>query len=190
VKLPALVARLAARPGMHPALVDRLVRAAQRIHAEQDLLTPEGRFPTMRHATLPMNRQAESLLASGPSALDRYLPFWVVAQINRVAVLLLPIIFLLLPLLRALPGLYKWSMHKRIYRHYDTVLAIETEALATDAPDRLDKLMERLDAIEEETRHLHVPTRYGEYLYTLRVHLNLVRDRIAKRQRKLDAQSA
>jgi TRAP-type uncharacterized transport system substrate-binding protein len=190
VKLPALVARLAAQPDLHPALVDRLVRAAQRIHAEQDILTSEGRFPTARHATLPMNPQAASLLESAPSALDRYLPFWVVAQINRVAVLLLPIIFLLLPLLRALPGLYQWSMHKRIYRHYDTVLAIEAEALETDEPGHLDALVERLDGIEEETRHLKVPTRYGEYLYTLRVHLNLVRERIEKRRHGLADQPA
>jgi ABC-type nitrate/sulfonate/bicarbonate transport system substrate-binding protein len=185
VALPALVARLAAQPDLHPALVDRLVRAARIIHGRQNVLTREGRFPNARNASLPLNPQAVSALDARPSALENYVPYWIMAQVNRVAVLLLPIIFLLLPLLRALPGLYGWSMHKRVYRHYDDVLKIDAEAADAPTVEALDALAERLDAIEDEARRTRVPPRYGEYLCTLGVHLGLVRNRIARRREAL-----
>ena len=184
LELPATVAALAARADLHPALVDRLVRAAQRIHRAPDLVTPEGRFPSARNLMLPMNRQAEALLGSPPSALDRFLPFWAVAQVNRVAVLLVPIFLLLLPLLRALPGLYRWSMHKRVYRHYDAVLAVDgaIDDADTDALTALDR---KLDHIAAEARQENVPVRYREYVYNLLLHLNHVRNRLRTRQAAL-----
>lgn len=185
VEMPAMVGRLVAQPDLHPALVDRLVRAAQIVHGRPDILTGEGRFPNAMNAGLPINAQAASALRSRPSVLENYVPYWIMAQVNRVAVLLLPIIFLLLPLLRALPGLYGWSMHKRVYRHYDAVLKIDADAAKASDVATLDDLAARLDAIESDTRHVKVPPRYGEYLCALGLHLGLVRERIATQRGRL-----
>lgn len=190
IYLPAMVARLVARADLHPALVERLIRAAERIHRGGDLLTPEGRFPSTENLAMAVNPQAEAMIAAGPSTISRFLPFWMVAQINRVAVLLLPIVFLLLPLLRALPGLYAWSMHSRVYRHYDELLRIDAEMDGVEAADDLDALRDRLDAIDDEARSIRVSARYREYVYTLRLHIDLVRRRLNARRREIGEPAA
>ena len=125
VQLPAMVGRLVADKDLHPALVDRMVAAALRVHSGPDLITREGRFPSAESLGTSINAKAARLLRDGPGPLDGALPFWAVAQINRVLVLLLPVLFLLVPLLRALPALYAWGMNARIWRHYDGVLEID-----------------------------------------------------------------
>jgi TRAP transporter TAXI family solute receptor len=70
IVMPAAVATLAARADLHPALVDRFVHAARRVHGGADLLTPEGAFPRVAGLSLPLNAQAEALLLEGPPPFD------------------------------------------------------------------------------------------------------------------------
>lgn len=181
IPLAAMVARLAARPDLHPALVDRLIAAAERIHAGPTMLSDDLRFPKALEGDLPMNAQAAARLREGPSPLHDVLPYWATAQINRLALALLPVLVVLLPLLRALPGLYAWRMRARVYRRYDELMEIDHEIEgAAPTPERRAALCARLDAIDDEARAVSVPARYREYAYTLRMHVDLLR-------RKLDA---
>ena len=190
VQLPAMIARLAARDGLHPALVDRLVHAAERVHRRGDLITPEGRFPSTEGLGNLLHPQAAALLRDGPGALAGTLPFWAVAQINRVAVLLLPILFLLVPLLRAMPALYAWGMESRIYRHYDAVMEIDaTGEHSTDLAE-LDALLDRLATLDEIARDVRVTRRYRSKAYGLRMHIDLVRRRLRARRDILTSGSA
>lgn len=185
VTLPAMVARLVAREGLHPALIDRLVRAAERIHRPPDLITEEGRFPSVEGLGGSMNAQAEALLRDGSGVLADVLPFWATAQINRVAVLLLPLLFLVLPLLRALPGLYAWSMESRVYRHYDRVLAVDAAADDAATAADFDRLAGELDALDAEARTIRVGRRFRGSAYALRMHIDLVRGRLRARRSAL-----
>jgi TRAP-type uncharacterized transport system substrate-binding protein len=71
VELIAMVGRLVARADLHPALVDRLVQAARKIHSARDLITDEDQFPTMVGVAMPVNAQAANLLAN-----DRLSPLY------------------------------------------------------------------------------------------------------------------
>lgn len=176
-----LVANLVARPDLHPALVDRLVEAARRVHGRRDILSDDGEFPTMTYVTLPEDPYARDLISDGPSPLGRFLPFWVVAQINRFAILLLPILFLVLPLLRALPGVYVWRQRRRVFRHYSAIRRIDRDAAKASRQEELERLRERLDRIEGEIARLDLPLPYREYAYTARLHIDLIRSRISER---------
>jgi hypothetical protein len=182
VDLIAMVGRLVAQGDLHASLVDRLVQAAREIHSDRDLITPEGTFPDTAAVNLPVNPQAATLLAGPPSPLYRFLPYWVVAQINSFALLLVPVLVILIPLLRAIPGLYQWRMRSRVYRHYIDLLEIDRQAFGESDRAVLDGLDRRLDAIEADLVELRLPLRFREYAYTLRVHLDLVRRRIAARR--------
>ncbi len=183
IELVAMTGRLAARAGLHPSLVDRLIAAARRVHGGRDLVTNEGAFPTAAGVALPLNSQAATLLASPPSPLYRFLPYWIVAQINSFALLLVPILVLLVPIFRIAPGIYQWQMRARVYRHYTELLEIDREVMAAPAPDILERLENRLGAIEADLVGLRLPLRFREYAYTLRVHIDLVRRRIADQRR-------
>ncbi len=185
IPLVAMVAALVARDGLHPALVNRLVRAAERIHSGTDLVTVEPIFPTTQGLDLPVNVQASAALRDGPDAFERLLPYWMSAQVSRFALLLVPIVVLLLPLFRLLPGVYAWQMHSRIYRRYQELKAIEREAERGVAPDRLRQLLARLEQIDADAMSVRVPPRYREYAYTLRMHIDLVRRNLAERAERL-----
>lgn len=178
VELTAMVAALVAREDLHPALVDRLVRAAERIHATPSLVDSGRSFPNAHGLELPMNPQALALLREGPGALDEVLPYWIGAQVNRIALLLVPILVLALPLVRVLPGLYAWRMRARVYCRYDELIAIDRESTKATTPERRRALIARLDEIDAEAQRIKVPASYRERAYALRLHIDLVRQRL------------
>lgn len=180
VMLTAVLASLVIREGLHPAIVDRLTRAAIQVHAgEVDLISRDMRFPHTDGLSLPVNGQAEAMIRDGPTPLDGVLPWWIGAQLNRVILLLLPVIVLVLPLLRALPGLYAWRMRARVYRHYDELIAIDNEASHRLEAGRRRELWARLAEIDAETHALRLPLSYRERAYALRMHIDLVRRKLA-----------
>lgn len=182
IDLVAMVGRLVAQSDLHPALVDRLVTAARSVHSSRDLITGEGRFPSTQAADMPVNAQAVAILSREPNRLHELLPFWVVAQINSFAILLLPILFLLVPLFRMVPSIYEWQMRARVYRRYTDLRRIDRDALETRDPAELDRLTRRLDQIEAAVAKLSLPLRFREQAYTMRVHIDLLRRRIAERR--------
>lgn len=180
-RLLGLVAQIVAQPELHPAIVDRLVEAALQVHKPGDIITPKDQFPSMDNTSLPQNAYARDLIADGPSPLSTFLPYWVVAQISRFAILLLPIVFLLLPLLRTLPGLYKWSIRNRVFRHYVRIREIDEAASETQDPQQLRELQSELADLDREIANLKLPLPYRGYAYDARLHIDLLRKRIANR---------
>jgi hypothetical protein len=110
------------------------------------------------------------------------LPYWVTAQISRFAILLLPIVFLLLPLLRALPGVYKWGVRRQVFRHYARIREIDAEAAGTDDRGELDRLDAELALIDQHIAGLKLPLPHRDYAYTARMHIDLLRKKIADRE--------
>lgn len=181
VALLAMTARLVAQPTLHPSLVDRLVEAAKVIHARRDPITRDGIFPTTQGVVMPVDVYAGDLLRNGTSGLQSFLPYWVVAQINRVAILLLPILFLLLPLFRVAPGLYGWQMRRRVFRHYQDITTIDHALPGADAA-ALVQLSRQLDEIDRDLARLKLPLPYRDTAYTARLHLELLKRRIDDRR--------
>ncbi len=108
------------------------------------------------------------------------LPYWIAAQITRVTLIVIPLLVLLVPLMRMLPGIYAWSMRSRVYRRYNELVAIDVEAEGEITGQRRDELLARLDQFDREAKGLRVPARYREYVYTLRLHIDLVRNKLSQ----------
>jgi hypothetical protein len=176
----ALVAQMIAVDGIHPSLVDRLVEAARIVHSDRDAITKDISF-TVRGVSLPVNAYAQNLIRDGTSPLQQYLPYWVVAQINRFAILLLPIIFLLVPLLRSLPGVYAWRMRRRVDRYYDNIRNIDVRLHEIRDPVELQAMDRQLEEIDRNIVELKLPLPYSGRVYNARLHVDLVRRRIGQR---------
>jgi TRAP-type uncharacterized transport system substrate-binding protein len=99
VSLIGTKAMLAARDGLHPALINLLVDAAREIHAEQDEFKAAGEFPNTAPVDLRVSLHADNYRRYGASAFYNYLPFWVAAFLERAIILLVPMLAVLLPLL-------------------------------------------------------------------------------------------
>ncbi|MEM9759438.1 MAG: TAXI family TRAP transporter solute-binding subunit [Pseudomonadota bacterium] len=178
--LVALVTRLVAREDIHPALVNRLMHAVKEVHGERGVLPAGEQYPSSRDLGVPVNDYAEQLLSDGFSPLENLLPYWIVAQLNRVLLVLVPALLLLLPLLRLLPALYQAVLNRRVYGHYARVHEID-EALVQRGGEmnerELRNLRGELDDIERRLLRANLPNTYRKQAYTLLHHVDYVRRR-------------
>lgn len=176
-----LPARLAAVPDLHPAVVDRLVMAAREIHGERTILSREGEFPTTMGVDMPIDSGALKLLLEGQSAFHGWLPYWVAAQIRQVLLILVPLLFIVVPLIRSLPFAYSWSMRRRVWRHYRHVREIEQDVAGARDADALERLERQLLDLDDRLAGMRLPGAFRDRAYDLRLHIELVRRRIRMR---------
>lgn len=175
VKMVAVTAHLVAREDFHPALVSVLLQAATKVHSGAGVFHKAGEFPSARAGDFPISEDAIRYYKSGPPFLQRYMPFWVANLIERLLVLLVPLIAVLIPMMRIMPALYDWRIKRRIFRWYRELK--EFEVSIKDARDPT-QLLARLDEIEKGVAQTKVPLTYWDYVYTLRGHIDLVRAHI------------
>ena len=180
VHLIAPTVELVARANLHPALCDLLVETATEVHGAAGLLRRQGEFPAPLEHEFRISPDASRFYKSGKGFLYRSLPFRFANLVNRILVVFVPLIVLLIPVLRIIPGLYQWRMKLRIYRWYRALLMLEQGLVADVTPEKHDELLSRLGRIEEAVNTMKVPASFAEQFYVLRVHINFVRDRLEK----------
>jgi TRAP transporter TAXI family solute receptor len=178
VKLLAPAATLVAAPDLHPALVDLLLQAAREVHGEGGWFEAPGRFPSREFVEFPLNAEAERFYTYGPPFLQRYLPFWAASLVDRLKVMLLPLVVLLIPLARFLPPVYNWRMRSRVYRWYRELEAVDESLGEGCSEDDKASALVRLRRVESDVRRVDVPLSFAHQLYHLRQHIELVRRRI------------
>ena len=122
----------------------------------------------------------ETVLVEGQSAFHDWLPFWIAAQIRRVLLVLLPLFFIVIPLFRVLPGLYRWSMHRRVWRHYQEIREIEVKLGLESSREELRSLDARLAELDEQLGAMRLPGPFRGGAYDARLHVELVRRRISE----------
>ncbi len=182
VLLVAPTANLVARTNLHPALVSLLMQAAQEVHRSPGLLEAGNEFPAPRDHDLPQSTEATRFYRSGPPLLQRVLPFWAAVLLDRAIWTLVPLLALLIPASRVLPGVLRWQIRSRIYRWYGELKLIELEARRHPDPKRVPELIHRLDEIEKLLARRKIPLSYANELYTLREHIQLVRNELRARE--------
>jgi TRAP-type uncharacterized transport system substrate-binding protein len=181
VSLIGTKAMLAARDGLHPALINLLVDAAREIHAEQDEFKAAGEFPNTAPIDLRVSLHADNYRRYGASAFYNYLPFWVAAFLERAIILLVPMLAVLLPLLSYIPKFMRWRMRSRIYRWYGELALLERDVGSEQDLPPIDKWLRDLDRIEHAVEGVRTPACYASEAYTLRDHIGLVRRAVLAR---------
>ncbi len=168
---------LVARESMHPALVYLVLKVLTRVHGGAGMLQQEREFPSDKDTDFEMSTQAAHFYKSGPPFLDRYLPFWAATFVNRVLIILLPLVALAIPLSRIAPAVYNWLVKSRIHKLYGELRFLELQ-LRAQQPLELSASRRELDAIENKVNHLHLPVAFSSHLYELRSHIELVRSKL------------
>ncbi len=174
---------LVAREGLHPALADLLLEAAQEIHGRAGLFRRQGEFPALIQHEFRISPDAKGYYRSGKSFLYRYLPFWAASFMNRILVAFLPMIVVLIPALRSIPKAYQLQIRIGIYRWYRALLVLEHDMAGQFPQGKREEYLERLDQIERAINRMKVPASFADRYYDLRGHIALVRSRL------LDVQS-
>ncbi len=176
VKLVAATSLLVSRDDLHPALVYLLLEAASEVHHGPGLFQRRGEFPSSTVQDFPISEQATRWFQSGRPFLQRYLPFWLANLIERLLVVVVPIVALAIPLTRVVPAIYSWRIRSKVFRWYGEVREIEQRA--TDeghVGEARRRDAARLDAIERSVNHVKIPLAFYHEVHLLRAHIEMVR---------------
>lgn len=176
VRLVAATASLLVRADLHPALQQLLVQTAAEVHAGAGWFARPGEYPNPAVAEFPLSDEAARHYRSGPPWLQRHLPFWAANVVDRMWIVVLPLLAVLLPLSRVLPPLVTLRLRSRVYRWYAHLRALEA---ALERPDAdLAALRTALERLDHQTERIGVPLAYAHELYDLRQHIHGVRKRL------------
>ncbi len=181
IDMLAVTATLVVRDDLHPALEHLLLRAMKEVHSTPGVLWQEHEFPADRDVDLPIAASAERYYKSGSPYLYRVLPFWLASLVERLSVLIIPLLAVAIPFSRVVPALYSWRVRSKVYRWYGELEFLEVQIRdAKDGdPAACRKALEQLDSIEQCVNRIRLPVAFANHLYILREHIDLVRRNLA-----------
>jgi len=181
VTLVATRTMLVARDDLPSALVTLLLEAARELHAEQGYFEAAREFPGTAPVDLPVSTVAERHDRFGPSFLHRHLPFWVATFVERLVVVVLPLLVILVPVINFLPQILRWRVRSRIYRWYGELKLLERDVERRTGSLPIKQWLADLDRIERSVEHVKTPASFASESYTLREHIGLVRRSVLAR---------
>jgi hypothetical protein len=176
IVLLAPTATVVASPDLHPALVDLFLLVMEDAHRPGGLLEAPDEFPSPRYITFLLDPAAQRFYERGAPFLQRFLPFWAANLVDRLKVMLLPLLTLLYPLFKILPPAYSWRMRSKVNRWYKELQALD-DRVRDKSVSRLDAT-EQLDQIERSVENVSVPAAFAASAYTLRLHIDFLRRRV------------
>lgn len=202
ITLLATTAALVVRADMHPALVSLLTHAvinnprpAFDKDGEPVLFYKVGEFPSASDAEFQVASEARSVYKThelpmilrhlAPLNASFGVPFSFTAFVNsyaaQVVLVLLPALAILLPLSKALPAFYTWNVRRRLFYWYRQLKTLERNLDAPAGKGEFAAHQAELERIDNAVRRIRVPNFFSNELYDLRMHIDLVRQRLAVR---------
>ncbi|MDX2202904.1 MAG: TAXI family TRAP transporter solute-binding subunit [Hyphomicrobiaceae bacterium] len=202
ITLLATTAALVVRADMDPALVNLLTyavvnhpRSGFDRNGDPVLFYKAGEFPSASDPEFAVSKEARLFYKTGEMPLILRLaapankrvgvPFSVTAFMaahGAKLVLLIPVLAVLLPLMRALPAIYAWFVRRRLLYWYRQLKELERQVDSTEAFHHIERSREEIERIDAGVRRIRVPLNFSDRLYDLRGHIDLVRQQLyAKR---------
>lgn len=180
VTLLATTTQLVAPSDLHPALIDVFLLASQKIHGAGGVFENPGEFPATKKADFEISKETWRFYKSGPTFLRQYLPFWIATFIDRMKIMLIPLVALFFPFVKVMPSLYRWRVRSRIYRWYREVEELDPAMTENRERTDLEENVERLNHIEKQVSQIFIPLGYRDELYDLRMHIDMLRRKLKK----------
>jgi uncharacterized protein len=181
VALVAPAAMLVVRKDLHPALESLLISTAAKVHAGGDWISSPGEFPSASYTDLPLSKEAQRYYKSGEPFLQRYLPFWLASMVDRLKVMIIPLMVVLMPLFRAAPPLVRWRTRRKVYLWYSLLREIDQKLADGMSTDEIQENLRKLRNVEHQViAHVDVPLSYMEEFYNLRLHIRTMEGKLEK----------
>jgi TRAP-type uncharacterized transport system substrate-binding protein len=181
--VPLLVtkASLIVRADLPAAVQHLLLRAASEIHGGPGIFQKAGQFPAAEGVDVPLGDAARQFYRSGPPLFLRYLPYRMAGPLQRLLLVLVPLVGVLVPLVRAFPGVYLQMFQRRMTQFYGELKLIEAELEARRPGADTADLARRAADLESRASRMRVPLYFPQLVYLLKQHIRLVQARLAER---------
>lgn len=183
VELIGTKAKVLIRGDLHPEIVQLLLRTMKEVHGGSDLFHRGGEYPNGSDSEYPVAATAIEFYKNGPSFMQRHLPLWLSVHVQRAIAVLLTGVAIGLPLLHFVPQTYSWMTRRRLFHWYAELRALETSFGSATSYKQLVQKLTEIERIEDSLSKIHFPLTFADQVYTLRGHIDIVRQKIAARLR-------
>jgi TRAP-type uncharacterized transport system substrate-binding protein len=183
VQLIGTKAKVLIRSDLHPDIVQLLLRTMKEVHGGADLFHRSGEYPNGSDSEYNVAATAIEFYRSGPSFLQRHLPLWLSVHVQRAIAVLVTGIAVGLPLLHFVPQTYNWMTRRRLFYWYAELRALENSFGSAINQKHLVQMLAEVERIEDSLHKIHFPLTFADQVYTLRGHIDIVRQKIASRLR-------
>jgi hypothetical protein len=202
ITLLTTTAAIVVRNDMHPALINLLTQAvinnprpASDREGEPVLFYRPGDFPSINDPEFQVSKETRAIYKNGdlplilrnigPLNAKLGIPFSFTAFVHSYAaqslLILIPLLAILVPASRAVPALYVWLVRRRLIYWYRQLKALERRLDSRGAKLELETHQADLERIDSAVRRIRVPSYFSNELYDLRLHIDLVRQRLRAR---------
>jgi TRAP-type uncharacterized transport system substrate-binding protein len=142
---------------------------------------PEYRVPEETRQVFKSGELPVALRTIAPAVKEAGFSYSVAAFISnhgaQTVLLLIPSLVILLPILRMLPSIYSWSVRRRLLYWYRQLRVLERQ-LDHPADGELADYQAEIERIDTGVRRIRYPLAFSDQFYHLRLHINLVRQRL------------
>ena len=153
------------RPGTFPHISDPEYRVAE----ETRQLFKTGELPIALRSIAPAVHEAGfSYSVTG----------FIADHGAQTVLLLIPSLVILLPLLRVIPSIYAWSVRRRLLYWYRQLKALEKNLDHPTQTGEMAAYQAEIERIDAGVRRIRYPLNFSDQFYHLRVHIDLVRQRL------------
>ena len=177
------------REDLHPEIIDLLAKTLVEVHGGAGLFQRAGEFPTQTDPEFPVADGAREFYKNGPSYFNKYLSYWTVSLIKKIAAVILSCAVLLVPFSNFVPKLTGWVVRDRMRSLYHGLRIIETSMQTDLTAAQLDALQSDLEGIDRSANDLGVPIRHSDLFFDLKIHINHVRQGLGLRRAALHSET-
>ncbi len=96
----------------------------------------------------------------------------------QTVLLLIPSLMILFPLLKIIPSVYSWTVRRRLLYWYRQLKALEKNLDHPTQQGELAAYQAEIERIDVGVRRIRYPLNFSDQFYHLRVHIDLVRQRL------------
>ncbi len=179
-KLIAPTTHLLIDKNMHPAIQLLFLQAAEKINGGRTFLSKYGQFPAFMESTVPESPVAKHHYEKGSPFLMHYLPFWLAEFIDRLLILMLPLMAFAYPIIQTMPGYRLSRARSRIFEVYGALKFLEQDLSANYDPSLHQTYLDKVFEIEKNAKALRIPKVLSGDYYSLRTNIDFVRTLISR----------
>ena len=176
-KLIGTSVELIARDSLHPALSDLIIEAARQVNGQPNMFREKNEFPKLTEHRIPISEEAKRYFVSGSPFLYKKLPFWLASFLDRIVILILPLLIVLVPASKVIGPIYRWRMRSKIYKWYGELMKIEHDLTQKISKEEGKAVFDEINEIQERVNQVNLPLAFANELYALREHIEYVKSR-------------
>lgn len=185
MSLLSATAALVTQKDIHPSNLRILLDVIQHVHGSSGIFEKPQQFPSEYYLDIPIHPDAQQYLRKGPSWIDAVLPFWLASSIDRLKIMLIPLLTLLLPLLKGAMPIYRWRIRSKIYRWYRELKQVDGQLDSFDLKT-IDEQIANLKRLHNElAKEVSLPLSYMSEFYSLRLHADHILNRLKEHRASL-----